>query len=258
MFARIYSRCAAVFAIGFAAGQPFFRGRRWDNRHCHRNLPHATPFTSFISGGRNGRCLQRDVASTKLFARFGTPRTGECAHSNDVLKDPRKYAGQKIRLVGTIASGFEYADILGLQGKGLGILPKCEPRIAGFPGYANAFTFPPSVRTTTRKPHEFLGDLDWGGGFGHMGATWFQFTIIEMYPADMDKADKWHKEECMNFLENHSFDWPIPDLVSMPENDRLRQAFVEFGDRRELPASNRRTSAVQIGLGFFGQGPESR
>jgi hypothetical protein len=215
MFARIYSRCAAVFAIGLAAGQPFFPGPSMGQS----TLPqapsvHAATSASFISGNATDRASSETLLRQNYLQDL-VRRESVSADINDVLKDPRKYGGQKIRIVGTIASGFEYAAIVDLQGKGLGIWPKYEPRIAGFPEYANNFRFPPSVPTTALKPHEFLGYLDWGGGFGHMGATPFQFTIIEMYPADMEKAGKAAlKKKYLEFLENRSYDWPIPDLAA--------------------------------------------
>ncbi len=142
------------------------------------------------------------------------------ADIHEVLADPRKYAGKKIRIVGMIESGFEYAQMIDSRGKKLRIWPrtfwmrdfiKAEGLEKEFGG--------------AKQQNEFIGYLDWRGHFGHMGAWPYEFTIVETYPAGADKARKAEiKRQYLAFLEELATRIAIPDLPPTPESRRAWQA----------------------------------
>lgn len=132
------------------------------------------------------------------------------ADIHTVLKDPRRYADKKIRIVGTTASSFEYAEVIDAQGKGLGMWPKhwaapqTSYRVAKRPG----------EKTEQNQLEEYLGYLEWGGYFGHMGGARMQFTIVESYPANASQAEKTKiKKQRLEELEKASYDWPISEWL---------------------------------------------
>jgi uncharacterized protein (TIGR03067 family) len=73
--------------------------------------------------------------------------------------------------------------------------------------------------------NEFVGYLDWGGYFGHMGGSSRQFTIVEIYPAGADKARKAEiKRLCLKYLDGLAADLMIPDLIQTPDISRALEA----------------------------------
>ncbi len=108
------------------------------------------------------------------------------ADIHTVLKDPRKYADKKLGIVGTVASSFEYAEMIDSRGERLGMWP--EYRM--LPGAFEPREHRKNGRKSDSAPEEFLGYLEWGGYFGHLSGWPMQFTIVEVYPTDMEKAKK--------------------------------------------------------------------
>jgi ligand-binding sensor domain-containing protein len=132
-----------------------------------------------------------------------------------VLQDPRKYADKKLRIVGTIASGFEYAEMVDSRGERLGIWPEYSMLRDNDHAAAKDKKAP----AAKSPPQEFLGYLEWGGYYGHIGAWPMQFTIVEVYPTDMDKVKKAEtKKQYLMRIEKVSYDWPVsqylPDSVA--------------------------------------------
>ncbi len=156
-----------------------------------------------------------------------------------VLEDPRKYADKKLRIVGTIASSFEYAEMIDSRGEKLGMWPNYRM-------LQNAFG-QPEGHTGDRKPErplqEFLGYLEWGGHFGHMSAWPMQFTIVEVYPADMDKSRKVEiQKQYLTRVEKESYDWPVSEyLPETAELQRLRERLQGAWIIEDLQAGNQST-----------------
>ena len=148
-----------------------------------------------------------DKSATELFAQ-------EVSNANirDVLKDPAKYANQKLRVVGNLQTGFEFADMVDKDGQALGISPGMhlawfmflnstgldeELNGAEDDGHqdtgdrftANLREWPPAPKKPT-KAIEYVGYLDWGGYFGHLGGATRSFTAFEKYPTDLDPAKR--------------------------------------------------------------------
>ena len=72
------------------------------------------------------------------------------------------------------------------------------------------------------EPQEFLGYLEWGGYFGHVGGWPMQFTIVEVYPAGADKAKRTgFEKQYLERLDKESYDWPISEYPA--ETDELRR-----------------------------------
>ncbi|MGA2616326.1 MAG: TIGR03067 domain-containing protein [Thermoguttaceae bacterium] len=174
-----------------------------------RNDLHGEPVAAPIS----------DIFERSYPADIVRPEPAD-AEIHEVLADPRKFAGKKIRIVGTIDSGFEYAQMIDSRGKGLRIWPrtfwvrdfiKAEGLEKEFGG--------------AKQQKEFIGYLDWGGHFGHMGAWPYEFTIVETYPAGADKARRAEiKGRYLKFLEALGTKIAIPDLPPTPESRRAWRA----------------------------------
>lgn len=139
------------------------------------------------------------------------------ADIHEVLKDPRKYAGKKVRIVGRVSSG---RSIIDDRDEPLGIAADILRPLWNF---TDAKGVKMELRDET--PKEFLGYLDWGGYFGHMGGWAREFTIIEAYPAGLDRAGRAEiRQRYLKHLEEVDFNNPIPDLVETPEICRIREA----------------------------------
>ena len=96
---------------------------------------------------------------------------------HEVLKDPHKFLNKKIRIVGRIASSFEYAEMVDSHGEKLGIWP------GGFNSKLGEFIESAGLKKelgSNDQPREFLGYLESGGHFGHMGGWSKEFTIVEI------------------------------------------------------------------------------
>jgi hypothetical protein len=118
---------------------------------------------------------------------------------HDALQNPRQYANQKIRFKGRVASSFEYAEMLDAKGNQLGIWPEWKPELsqflAGSQQKSKPHKSPPKTNgdpfdSYLNEPTEYLGFLDWGGDFGHMGGSKNSLTIVEQYPADATQDEK--------------------------------------------------------------------
>lgn len=134
-----------------------------------------------------------------------------------VLENPRKYADKKIRIVGTIASSFEYMEMIDSQGERLGMWPK----VSMLQDRSGPAARDKKERTSKSQPQEFLGHLEWGGYFGHLGGWRMQFTIVEVYPADADTAKKAEmKKQYLERLDKAAYDWPISEYLA--ETAKLR------------------------------------
>ena len=153
---------------------------------------------------------------------------------HEVLKDPHKFLNKKIRIVGRIASSFEYAEMVDSHGEKLGILPEIQLQLGEFIAAAGL----KKELGSNDQPREFLGYLESGGHFGHMGGSSKEFTIVEVYPADADRARKAQiKKQYLEYLEKVTFDTPIPDLIDTADIARARQALQ--GSWTVIAAENR-------------------
>ena len=143
-----------------------------------------------------------------------------------VLQNPRQYANKKLRFKGRIASSFEYAEILDAEGNRLGIWPERENALSQF-FYESRQNKPPKAQGSIHGPRqseltEYLGFLEWGGYFGHLGSWQTQFTIVEEYPAAAAPAEKAQiKQAYLKSLVVTTAAAPIPDV---DETHQVRDA----------------------------------
>ena len=148
------------------------------------------------------------------------------ADIREVVEDPGKYGGKKVRIVGSIASyvafaELAYPEVIDVHGERLGIFAEFTYGTGAF-GQADN-----SKKESDGKAQqmEFLGYLDWGGYFGFRGAWSKMFHIVEVYPASADKAQKAEiKRRCLKQFEESVNNRMIPDLVETPEIRRVREA----------------------------------
>ncbi len=125
---------------------------------------------------------------------------------HEVLKNPRTFAGKKIRFTGTIEGSFEYGNILDEKGKRLGIWPS-----RGGMWYVASQAGLIGREAARNNRREFVGFLDWGGYFGHLGGWRFELHAIEEYPADATAEQKARiKRAFLDYLEKESIQAPIP------------------------------------------------
>jgi hypothetical protein len=96
---------------------------------------------------------------------------------HNVIANPLPFLNKKLRIEGHIESGFEYAELVGIHGEHLHIWPNCNAALSRF---QQTPTWKELVEPINTR--EFLGFLEWGGGFGHMNGSPMQFTSVEEYP----------------------------------------------------------------------------
>jgi uncharacterized protein (TIGR03067 family) len=150
-----------------------------------------------------------------------------------VLQNPRQYANKKIRFKGRVASSFEYAEMLDADGNRLGIWPEWERGLAQF-RYDQQQQKPQEKAPAAKgrmydrrqsEPAEYLGFLEWGGGFGHVGGWKTKFTIVEEYPAGATKEERAKiKQAYLKSLAVTTAPWPIPDMDETPAIRDTRQS----------------------------------
>ena len=95
----------------------------------------------------------------------------------EVMKDPFQYRGKKIRFVGRARSGFEYSELVDLNGQQFGIWPSGHPELGSFQRKHGFYKDLPKDQS-----FEFTGYLEFGGYYGHMGSFPHQFFMVEVYP----------------------------------------------------------------------------
>ncbi len=172
-----------------------------------------------------------------------------------VLNDPKKYANQKIRIVGHIASGFEYAHFVDEKSaQPLGVWPSLlfandwsafvknmhlEQEFSGPRGPDGKV----SARDAAAETFEFLGYLEFGG---HFGAT-FQFTPVEQYPKTWDADKKAEvKPAYLKFLETQKPRWPVVVSATDPE---VRTARRDLAGDWEVVTASVRGESLESAIG---------
>jgi hypothetical protein len=105
---------------------------------------------------------------------------------NQVLANPIDYRGKKIRIIGRIESGFEYASLVELNGNNLHMWPDYQNELG------KLFT-ETGIGTEIKNSdyQEYIGYLEFEGGYGHLSAWSYQLMITEVYPypiSDQKKA----------------------------------------------------------------------
>jgi len=146
-----------------------------------------------------------------------------------VIKNPRQYANKKLRFKGRSASSFEYMNMSDSRGADLHIWPGWAGELEGY-----------LATVTPRKPlgdrgsfddtritelTEYLGFLEWGGYFGHMGGWSMEFTVVEEYPADATPEKKAAmKQAYLKSIPITTAPWPISDLRETQQTRDARQA----------------------------------
>jgi uncharacterized protein (TIGR03067 family) len=152
----------------------------------------------------------------------------------EVLKNPLKFANKKVRVTGHIDSSFEYAEMVDADGTKLGMWPENYGALHRVLEKAN-LQKPLADKT---QQWEFLGYLDWGGYFGHMGGSPRQFNIVEMYPADATPEKKAEiKQAYIKQLEEEAPLWPILADQQSTEAEAARKTL--SGSWRQLIADRR-------------------
>ena len=104
---------------------------------------------------------------------------------NESMKNPFDIRGKKIKIVGHIESGFEYADIVDENGNKLGIWPDLNTQL-----WDAIVKIGLDQQIKPSKDVEYVGYLELGGSYGHVGSWANQFYIVEMYPANISKEEK--------------------------------------------------------------------
>jgi len=105
----------------------------------------------------------------------------EAADILGILRNPAQYEGKKIRIVGEIKTGFEYADIFDKEGKRLGIWPDESLELLQLLKDTGI-----GSEIDKSKYQEFVGYLEFEGNYGHLGSWPFQLFIVEVYPYTVD------------------------------------------------------------------------
>ena len=103
----------------------------------------------------------------------------------EVLQNPIEYRGKKISFVGKIKSGFEYASLVDLDGKVLNIWPEYRDELSQALKDMGI-----SSELEKSEYQEFIGYLEFGGRYGHMGGWSDNLFITEIYPYTTDDLQK--------------------------------------------------------------------
>ena len=152
----------------------------------------------------------------------------------EVLKDPRKFANKKVLITGHIDTSFEYAAMVDANGTKLGIWPE---NYGSLHRVLEKAGLQKQLADKTQQ-WEYLGYLDWGGYFGHMGGSPRQFNIVEMYPADATPEKKGEiKQLYLKQLEEEAPLWPILADQQTTEAQAARKTL--SGTWRQLIADRR-------------------
>jgi hypothetical protein len=91
-----------------------------------------------------------------------------------ILKNPEKYRGQKISVVGQLSYGFELSTFTDMEGRVF--------------AYQSSFHIELDQRLSTLEinsagsPKQYLGYIEYNGPFGHLGSNPYQLYITEVYP----------------------------------------------------------------------------
>jgi uncharacterized protein (TIGR03067 family) len=160
------------------------------------------------------------------------------AAADDIINRPQKLYGRKIRVIGKISSGFEYANLVAEDGKRIGVWPAEHSELSQFLEDSKWLD-----RLAGFKQREFVGYLEFGGYFGNLGANSRQFFIVEDYPEGNETAKAELKRDLNVWIEQHRAEnriWPEPhterrvadlralqgkwDLVSHQRNGRFDDA----------------------------------
>ncbi len=105
----------------------------------------------------------------------------------EVQKNPVPFRGKKLRILCNIESSFEYVNLVDLQGNKLNIWPEYHLELNTFM-QAHPLEKRESAPSSDRYkvnvsgPYEFIGFLEFSGGYGHMGGWPYNFYIAEAYP----------------------------------------------------------------------------
>lgn len=147
------------------------------------------------------------------------------ASMDDLLQHPHQFYNKKIRIVGNIATRFEYAALVSADGSKLGTCPDWHDQLSAFlrqSGWGDKLKGQPVK--------EYYGYLEYGGYFGHAGATPRQFFIVEVYPhgdeagqANLRKTDL--RKDLLAWLADHLH---VSRVFPEPQTER------RISDRRRL------------------------
>jgi hypothetical protein len=102
----------------------------------------------------------------------------------EALKDPISHRGEKIRVIASFESSFEYVNFVDMNGNKLNMWPDSNLELNKF---LDSIELPEKssgsgqiLQKTGLK--ELIGFLEFGGGYGHMGGWPYRFYITEYYP----------------------------------------------------------------------------
>lgn len=141
----------------------------------------------------------------------------------EVLAAPRRFVGKKVRIVGRITSSFEFADIVGADGKRLYVWPESHPGCYHFLKESGW-----QKKLEGAKEKEYLGYVTFGGYYGHMGGWRYLFTVVEIYPHGKEAAEKGLTKDAaqraMNeYIDSRQHDSAIAVLPDSPARRRVRE-----------------------------------